>query len=230
VPQPGKETILAAIREIRSFSQLRETVLGARFDDDLYALLCGGESRDLLRTVLIKTYFAPEVQPALVEQSSINLQAFRYSEMLLEQARSQEIQEGLAEGRYEMAARDQGFRRAVVIAYEHRCALCGIRMLTADGHTAVDAAHIVPWSTSRNDDPRNGMALCRLCHWTFDEGLVGVSPHYAVITSPQLAANQNVPGHLLTLTGRGIIGPSEQPLWPDLDALGWHRQHVFRKR
>jgi putative restriction endonuclease len=60
--------------------------------------------------------------------------------------------------------------------------------------------------------------------------LVSVSPHYAVITSPQLAANQNVPGHLLTLTGRGIIGPSEQPLWPDLDALGWHRQHVFRKR
>lgn len=55
-------------------------------------------------------------------------------------------------------------------------------MLTVDGHTAVAAAHIVPWSVSHNDDPRNDMALCRLCHWIFDEGLLGVSPSYAVET------------------------------------------------
>ena len=67
-------------------------------------------------------------------------------------------------------------------------------------------------------------------HWIFDEGLVGVSSRYVVTTSPQLATSHNVPGHLLTLAGRGIIGPDEHPLWPDLDALGWHRQHVFRKR
>ena len=71
--------------------------------------------------------------------------------------------------------RDQGFRRAVVTAYTHRCAFCGIRMRTIDGHTAVDAAHIIPWSLSHNDDPRNGLALCKLCHWSFDEGLLGVS-------------------------------------------------------
>jgi len=32
---------------------------------------------------------------------------------------------------------------------------------------------IVPWGLTHNDDPRNGMALCRLCYWTFDEGLKG---------------------------------------------------------
>lgn len=128
------------------------------------------------------------------------------------------------------AARDQGFRRAVVTAYNHRCAICGIRMLTLDGHTVVDAAHIIPWSISYNDDPRNGMALCRLCHWTFDEGLVSVSSQYRVITSPQLAAAHNVPGYLLTLADRGIIGPDEQLLWPDLDALSWHRRNVLRKQ
>ncbi|MCB8986015.1 MAG: HNH endonuclease [Ardenticatenaceae bacterium] len=26
------------------------------------------------------------------------------------------------------------------------------------------AAHIIPWSESHNDDPRNGLALCHLCH------------------------------------------------------------------
>jgi putative restriction endonuclease len=166
-----------------------------------------------------------------MEQGAINLESFRYSQKLLEQARTQQVKERLAEeDAYRPAARDQGFRRAVVTAYDHRCALCGIRMLTPDGHTVVNAAHIVPWSISQNDDPRNGIALCRLCHWTFDEGLIGVSFRYLVITSPQLATGQNVPGHLLTLNGRGIIGPFEQPLWPDLDALTWHRQNVFRKR
>jgi putative restriction endonuclease len=231
VPRPGKESFLAAVRQIRSVNQLQETVLGARLDDELYALFCVEESRNLLRAVLIETYFASEIQPALVEQGAVNVEAFRYSQALLEQARTRQAKEGLAdEEGYRSAARDQGFRRAVVIAYDHRCALCGIRMLTPDGHTVVDAAHLVPWSISHDDDPRNGMALCRLCHWTFDEGLVGVSSQYLVITSPQLAASHNVPGHLLTLVGRGIIGPTEKPLWPDLDALSWHRQHVFRKR
>lgn len=65
------------------------------------------------------------------------------------------------------------------------------------------------------------MALCRLCHWTFDEGLLGVSPRYAVPRSVgrQLAQSPNVAGHLLTLEGRSILGPGERSLWPDLDAL-----------
>ena len=126
--------------------------------------------------------------------------------------------------------RDQGFRRVVVTAYDHRCVLCGIRLLTDDGHTAVDAAHIIPWSLSHNDDPRNGMALCRLCHWTFDEGLVGVSSHYLVLLASQLAHQPNVPGHLATLAGRGILGPAARDLWPDHDALAWHRQEVLRAR
>ena len=231
VPQPDREAILVAIRQTRSVGQLRDVVLGARLDDDLYVLLCAEESRDLLRAVLIETYFASEVQPSLVEQGTINAEAFRYSQSLLEHARKQQIKEERAgEEVYRLAARDQGFRRAVVIAYDHRCAVCGIRMLTPDGHTVVDAAHIVPWSVSHDDDPRNGLALCRLCHWTFDEGLISVSWRYEVMTSPQLTTTRNVPGHLLTLAGRRIIGPAERPLWPDLDALSWHRQHVLRRR
>ena len=76
----------------------------------------------------------------------------------------------------------------------------------------------------------NGMALCRLCHLTFDEGLLGVSSRYMVIASPRLAANNNVPGHLLTLDDRGIIGPGERLLWSGLDALSWHRQNVLQSR
>jgi len=126
--------------------------------------------------------------------------------------------------------RDQGFRRAVVLAYNHRCAICGLRIQTPEGHTVVEGAHIKPWSVSHNDDPRNGVALCRLCHWGFDEGLLGVSPKFVVVVSNQLAANDNLPGHLVMMRDREIFKPQETQLWPDLDMVKWHFDKVFRKR
>lgn len=184
---------------------------------------------NLLRTVLIEAYFAPELHSALVEQGIINKEAFQYSQTLLEQSRHQQVQEDGESENYAPAVRDQAFRRVIVSMYDHRCAVCGIRMLTPDCHTVVDAAHIVPWSLTRNDTVQNGMALCRLCHWTFDEGLITVSGSYAVLVSKQLSANNNIPSHMQTLAGRPIIGPAEQALWPEPDALHWHQQKIFRK-
>jgi putative restriction endonuclease len=99
-----------------------------------------------------------------------------------------------------------------------------------EGHTVVAAAHIIPWSVSHNDDPRNGMALCRVCHWCFDEGLVGITARYILILSTQLTTDSNRPGYIPTLSGRIIIGPSEETLWPYPDSLNWHHQHVFNKK
>ena len=82
--------------------------------------------------------------------------------------------------------RDQGFRKAIVRLYEHRCAICGIRILTPEGHTVIEAAHIIPWSQTHNDSPQNGMSLCKLCHWSFDEGLMGVDLDYKVMVSPSV--------------------------------------------
>lgn len=230
IPLPGKENIIASQRRLQSINLLVETVQGARFDDELYALLCVERSRNLLRTVLIETYFAPEVQPKLLEQGVINFQAFTYSQKLLEQAMKHSIKEAKVEEIYQIPARDQGFRRAIVTAYDHRCALCGIRILTPDGRTAVVGAHIVPWSLTHNDDPRNGISLCYLCHWAFDEGLLGVLQSYMVTTSPRLIGSNNLPGHLATYEGRGMIGPSDQTLWPELESLSWHLREVFRKK
>jgi putative restriction endonuclease len=231
MPQPGKKAIVAGVAQIRSVNQLRELVIGAKLDEELYQLLQEEKSREQLRALVIETCFAPELRPGLMEQGIINLEAYSYSENLLEQARKQKSAEPLSVGKaMQPTTRDQGFRRAVVTAYDHRCAVCGMRMMTADGHTVVDAAHIKPWSVSFNDNPRNGMALCKLCHWIFDEGMISVSAKFIVVTSPQLSANHNIPGHIVTLASRKIIGPKEENLWPDLDALSWHRQSVFRNR
>ena len=61
------------------------------------------------------------------------------------------------ESDWQKKIRDSGFRRTIVTLYQHRCALCGIRMLTPEGHTVVEAAHIRPWSISYDDRPTNGL-------------------------------------------------------------------------
>jgi hypothetical protein len=59
--------------------------------------------------------------------------------------------------------------------------------------------------------------------------LLGVSARYLVLLSGELRITLNVPGHLLTLEKRSIIGSAEQDLWPHVEGLEWHRENVFRK-
>jgi len=227
-PRPGQETALAVYRPNAGLSALQALVLGASLDEALFTLLQTADGRSALRHVLVTTYFAPALHEPLLRQTEVNVAAFQYSESLLAQARQDQKQ--VKETAVADPVRDQGFRRAIVQAYDHRCAICGVRILTADGHTAVAAAHIIPWSHSHNDDPRNGLALCHLCHWTFDEGLLSLSDGYLVKVSPQLPAAANLPGHLLTCNGRQLLGPAEASLWPFLDSVRWHRRHRFRAR
>ncbi len=230
LPKRGKEDVLNSASQIHSLSRLEETVLGAWLDEALYELLGVPESRSFLRSILIETYFAPEMRGSLVERSAINHEAFLYSKELLGRRNEQAVRETLEwVEACRPTARDQGFRRALVIAYSHRCALCGLRVRTLDGHTVVDAAHIVPWSVNYDDRPANGMALCRTCHWTFDEGLLRVAPSYEIFASAQLRVDSNLPGYLSSLEGRGIVRPSEEVYWPDLTSLQWHHKNIFRR-
>jgi putative restriction endonuclease len=228
IPVSGNEVILEETRRVDTLSQLKKLILGAKLDDGLFNLIKQEDPRNALRTILIKTYFDLSFEPLLLEQCALNIKAYLYSQALIAN-----VLHGVKENPPELDQsqtnfRDQGFRRTVVQVYNHRCAFCGVRMLTADGHTAVDAAHIVPWSISHNDDPRNGMALCGLCHWTFDEGLASVSSRYSLLFSSELRSSENVAGHLLTLQGRPIIGPEDSAFMPDSECLSWHRQKKYR--
>ncbi|XPS87593.1 putative endonuclease [Desulfosarcina variabilis str. Montpellier] len=123
--------------------------------------------------------------------------------------------------------RDAGFRRAIVSIYDYRCALCGIRMQTPEGHTVVEAAHIVPWSESKDDLPTNGLCLCLLCHWSFGEGLMSVGKKYEVLVSDCVRIDSNIPGHILTLMDRSIFKPEIEHFWPGQDNFSWHRKERY---
>jgi putative restriction endonuclease len=228
VPNPGFEAKI--YMDFSSMSRLRQVCAGAKMDEELFGYLCNPETRERLRAVLINTYFVPEIRPLVEKQGKINYDAYQYSQTLLNMA-EQEVPygDGVGEDDFQERVRDQGFRKAIVSLYEHRCALCGIRMLTPDGHTVVEAAHIKPWSEGHDDRPSNGLALCRLCHWSFDEGLMSVGVEYEVLVSRRVQVEQNLPGHILTLLDRHIFTPAEDQYWPAQDNFEWHRvKHFLR--
>lgn len=77
--------------------------------------------------------------------------------------------------------RDPKFLQTVREAYNERCAVCGIRRETPDGRPEVEAAHIKSVSDCGPDTLENGVALCRLHHWAFDNGWLAVDNEYRVL-------------------------------------------------
>lgn len=70
------------------------------------------------------------------------------------------------------------FRRRVLGAYGHRCAMCGLQL------NLVDAAHIVPVAFEDSTDATvNGIALCKLHHAAFDRSLISFDERYRVEVS-----------------------------------------------
>lgn len=224
VPIPGREITKESITHISSVTQLRNLALGAQLDEALFLLMSNRESRSELTMCLLEGCFSSEGREIVEKAIRIHQEAFQYSMELTNRAHHVAIPEEA--NVYPDAARTQGFRRAIVVAYNHRCALCGVRIVTPEGHTAVEAAHIKPWSKFKDDDIKNGMALCRLCHWAFDEGLMGVDDQYGVLTSRQMTTLPNAAGFLMTLSGRPIIKPNDYDFWPHQNNLAWHRTNI----
>jgi putative restriction endonuclease len=225
VPRPGMEVDLQQ-RPVTSMTRLRGVILGANISEVFFHCINDNQCREQIRAALLHTYFSPDIRPILLRDASDNQEAFEYSQRLL--AAAEKAMPYTASEDRPVQVRDQGFRKAVMSLYKHRCALCGIRMLTLDGHTIVEAAHIRPWSESKDDRPVNGMALCRLCHWSFDEGFMSVGKGYEVLVSPMARAEQNNPGVIMTLEQRPIFRPEEDRFIPDQACLSWHRREVFK--
>lgn len=222
VAVPGKQDQLHTARTLSGASQLHELVDYATLDSELFALAQSATDRAALVAVLVETYFVGDAQSAIREQVYISAQAAIYSEQLLNHITTLGTN-------LQPNVRSQGFRRAVIRAYERSCAFCGIRLITPDWRVVVDAAHIIPWSHSQNDDPCNGIALCKLCHWTFDAGFLCISDDFCLHGSPQLRVTPNLPEQVIRLTNRRIIGPRDESLWPSQSSLAWHRDNKFMR-
>lgn len=71
------------------------------------------------------------------------------------------------------------FRKALLLAYDSKCAFCGLNF-----ETALQASHIIPWSKANKSerlDITNGLLLCATHHKLFDNGWFTVDNTYTII-------------------------------------------------
>lgn len=86
------------------------------------------------------------------------------------------------EDRYEKTIRNstQAFYEGVKDAYNNCCAICGRQRMTPEGNPEVESAHIHPREDGGCHELQNGIALCRLHHWAFDNDWIGIREDYTI--------------------------------------------------
>ena len=137
----------------------------------------------------------------------------------------------LSESAKMTTAAEARFRINIVAAYNYTCALTGYRLTTISGGSIVDAAHIHQFADSRNNDPRNGLALCKNAHWLFDNGLWTLTDDYKVIVAEGEFAEAGAEQKLLReYHGKKILLPDEPALRPNPIHIAWHRRKKFKER
>ena len=198
-------------KKLTAFAKLDSSFLKCIHDQDF---------RNKARRLVAGSYFSGEEQIALCAMLDIPVPS---ETQVLRETAAIEQAAAVEQGR------EARFRLTVIPAYNYTCALTGYRLVTISSGSIVDAAHIHRFADSRNNDPRNGMALSKNAHWLFDIGLWTLGDDYRVRVASTKFSESGTDALLLkSLEGRKIFLPSATKLWPDPIHLAWHRTNRFQ--
>jgi len=213
-PLPGRQQVFDSLSTARSHKDILENIAYVSLDDELFNLLQDQKNIDALGNTLAEKWF----DRGLEELKLIAEQGKRISQYE-HQLRDLDIKKNGV--RVEESVRCPAFRRVVTEIYDYRCAATGLRIILPDGSAMVEAAHIHPFSESRDDDPRNGLALTPDMHWAMDKNLIAPGPDYKWHVSKQL--DDRIPDYktLTGLEGKKMFLPSEQRMYPKREVLEW---------
>lgn len=124
--------------------------------------------------------------------------------------------------------RDPQFRQRVLIAYEYRCAVCGLDLRLGTVPIALDAAHIRWHQAGGPDQEDNGLALCVLHHKAFDLGAFTLGSDRVVLISDRVNGSTGVHEALFRHHGQPVRA-AQRPHWnPAAAFLEWHGREVFK--
>ncbi|KEO71658.1 HNH endonuclease [Anditalea andensis] len=213
---------------IKSVNTLQEVLDYGCFADELYDLLQDPMSRELLKQVLLDTYFQ-ETKERYYESRRKGrktyvqeLESYILNEPIIPLKR---IKVGVEE---EVYVRNGLFKKLVPKVYQSTCSFTGMKLTSTYGFNFVDACHIVPFSVSQDDRVTNGLSLCPNLHRAFDRGMVSIDGDYRILVSDQLVENGEHPYSLEQLRGQRIHLPGESKYYPLQENLEWHREKVFK--
>lgn len=134
-----------------------------------------------------------------------------------------------ADGRGPASAK---FKQEVRKAYSSTCLICGAYFPKTSYNTSpgIDAAHIMPWNEEELDEVFNGLCLCKIHHWAFDEAIIMVAyengnyvceiPEYAeqeILESEAEFSLKLLREHCGVIPAERL--PAARQLWPRPDLL-----------
>lgn len=125
--------------------------------------------------------------------------------------------------------RSSRFREQVLLAYEHRCCICGFDLRIGNLPAGLEAAHI-QWHTAGGPDlENNGLSLCALHHKLFDLGALTLEPQSLriVFSRHAIAGSRGLAGELKH-HGQSLLRPQSPELLPHPDFINWNHKNVFK--
>ncbi len=156
----------------------------------------------------------PRLGPAMLE------------DRVREQQMPFEVERTIVQSLVSRPFRDRAFRRAVLDAYDSRCAVTGWKLINGGGRAEVEAAHIRPVERNGPDSVQNGLALSGTAHWMFDRGLISFSNDLEILISRQVNDRSHIDA-IVNHTGKAIV-PDRLGLRPHPVFLKWHRENCFK--
>ncbi|MBK8813200.1 MAG: HNH endonuclease [Acidobacteria bacterium] len=209
----------SAVMRFGSMAEIKKHIAFGRLDDDLFALLLDPVNREAIRESLIRDHF-PDDAGVFRAATGADSSGHRIEDLL-------EI--AATESRaFARPRRSPLFRSVIMRLYDFTCAACRHRVVTIEGVTAAEAAHIIPFSVTQDDRAGNGMALCKLHHWAFDAGLLSVDDGYGLLVSDKFEEQGEATSLFAELRRRSILLPSESAFRPSNESLEWHRSNRFQ--
>ncbi len=233
IANPGCEIWLENKGSMKSFGNLTAAVSYAELDPKLVNLLLNKETRQILRQVLLTTYFPNST-------TQIDIQEDGYVSGLRDEiveespaeykAKILNLKTRLDPERYQVEVYNRGaiFRREVVKIYNETCCISGVRVSAIFTITMVDACHIRPFAVHFDNSLTNGIALCPNLHRAFDRGLLTVNNDYCVVLSRAFTENENSVFNFHQFEGSQLILPANERFYPSREAFEWHKKHIFK--
>jgi putative restriction endonuclease len=132
---------------------------------------------------------------------------------------------------YGIKRRHPNFRRVVLVAYEHRCAVTGFRAALDGRYFGVEAAHIRRHCDEGPDQIDNGLALNPTIHHLFDRGAWSITDDNKIIVSALLTGDDETTKRLRGHHGKALHKPLPGYPSPNTKYIRWHREGagaVFR--
>ena len=90
-----------------------------------------------------------------------------------------------------------------------------------DGSVMVEAAHLILFVESGDNDPANGIALAPNFHWALDRGIIGPGADLKWNVSKQLDRRNREYQELLDLDKKPLILSRDKKYYPRMDGLEW---------